>query len=124
MTAPDETYDWERASMDAVDVLITRGYGPGNMPDRETVIKAIRASKRDVPRDARMTAPTITEPVGTIEVARRLGVKAATVSQWRYRGLLPEPVLVVSHIPLWEWPTIREWARSTGRPIRDGWWTP
>jgi len=47
--------------------------------------------------------------VSVREIAERLNVKTATVHQWRYRGLLPDPdyQLAVGHI--WNWSTINEW---------------
>lgn len=53
--------------------------------------------------------------VGPDEISKRLGVKPQTVAMWRYRGLLPEPLAVVSHVPVWEWWEIDEWATATGR---------
>ena len=55
------------------------------------------------------------EPVGAIEIADRLGVKPATVYQWRYLGRLPEPDWVVGGRPSWKWSTIERWAIDTGR---------
>jgi hypothetical protein len=53
--------------------------------------------------------------VGLAEMAERLGVKAQTARMWRHRNLLPEPEWTVSGQPAWNWSTIEEWARSTGR---------
>lgn len=55
------------------------------------------------------------EPVGAVEIAARLGVRRATVDQWGWRGLLPEPDFTVGGRPAWRWGTIEEWARRTGR---------
>lgn len=55
------------------------------------------------------------DPVGAQDVAARLGVKAQTVAAWKERGMLPAPQWSVSGMPVWEWATIEEWARSTGR---------
>lgn len=57
----------------------------------------------------------MSEPVGLLEIAERLGVRAQTARNWRTRGVLPAPAWVVSGMPAWEWTTIEEWARSTGR---------
>ena len=54
-------------------------------------------------------------PVGIPEIAQRLGVQRATVDQWRFRGLLPEPEWTVGGGPAWDWPTIEAWAKQTGR---------
>jgi hypothetical protein len=54
--------------------------------------------------------------VGLNEIADRLGVERSTPDRWRYRGLLPEPRLIVSGTPLWDWDNdIEPWARRTGR---------
>lgn len=55
------------------------------------------------------------EPVGTLDIADRLGVKKETVAMWRYRGLMPEPQWSVSKQPAWNWPDIEQWAKETGR---------
>lgn len=57
----------------------------------------------------------MTEPVGVLEIADRLGVKQQTVAMWKYRGLLPEPKWVVSGSPAWDWKDIERWADETGR---------
>jgi hypothetical protein len=54
-------------------------------------------------------------PVGSVEVAKLLGVQAATVAQWRQRGLLPGPDWTVGGRPAWRLGTILAWARETGR---------
>lgn len=59
-----------------------------------------------------MTAPAI---VGPIEIAQRLGVRRQTVRMWRSRGTLPDPLVVISGVPIWWWPDIRRWAMETGR---------
>ena len=42
-------------------------------------------------------------------MAERLGVQHETVHKWRYRQVLPEPALILSGTPMWEWETIKEW---------------
>ena len=59
------------------------------------------------------------EPVGVVDIARRLGVRQQTVAMWRYRGLLPDPRWSVSNQPAWDWQDIRRWAESTGRLPAD-----
>ncbi len=54
-------------------------------------------------------APSL-DLVGPYDIAKRLGVSRLVVSQWRHRGIMPEPLAVVSGVlPVWEWETIREW---------------
>jgi ParB/RepB/Spo0J family partition protein len=55
------------------------------------------------------------DPVGTKDIATRLGVKAQTVAQWRQRGLLPTPRWEVSGMAVWQWSDIEAWARDSGR---------
>ena len=50
--------------------------------------------------------------VGPHDIADRLGVSSAAVSQWKRRGLLPQPVAVVSGVPMWHWTDIEQWALS------------
>jgi hypothetical protein len=56
-----------------------------------------------------------TDPVGTGEIADRLGYKHQTVRAWGTRGLLPEPKRHIGGRPIWDWPTIEAWAKETGR---------
>jgi hypothetical protein len=62
-----------------------------------------------------MALTQLLDLVGPQEIASRLGVAANTVSMWRARGVLPEPLTVVSNTPVWHWPLVREWASRTGR---------
>jgi len=62
-----------------------------------------------------MALTQLLDLVGPQEVASRLGVAPNTVSMWRARCLLPEPLTVVSNTPVWHWPIVREWADRTGR---------
>lgn len=54
-------------------------------------------------------------PVGATEVAEALGVQYDTVMKWRARGVMPAADWVVGGRPAWEWSTIAQWARDTGR---------
>lgn len=65
-----------------------------------------------------MALTQLLDLVGPQEIASRLGVKSNTVSMWRARGLLPEPLATVSNTPVWHWPLVREWADRTGRLAR------
>lgn len=56
--------------------------------------------------------------VGTNEVASLLGVQPQTVRHWRLRKMavpFPEPAHLISHVPLWHWEDVEEWAKATGR---------
>jgi hypothetical protein len=53
--------------------------------------------------------------VGLKEIAERLGVKQQTAAAWRHRGVLPPPEGTVSGAPAWQWQTIEQWAKATGR---------
>lgn len=54
--------------------------------------------------------------VGPDEIAARLGVARNTPCMWRIRHLnFPEEWLTVSHVPMWPWSVVREWAIDTGR---------
>lgn len=55
-------------------------------------------------------------PVGVVEIAELLGVRRATVDQWRQRDLLPVPEWTVGGRPAWRMSTILQWAKRTGRP--------
>lgn len=62
--------------------------------------------------------PAVLDPlelVGPAEIATRLGVKPATVHQWRTRGAIVEPFAVVTSTPVWRWSDVEAWARSSGR---------
>ncbi len=48
-------------------------------------------------------------------------VRDRTVRQWRYRRILPEPVLVISRWPMWLKSDIRRFLEETDRPMRKGW---
>jgi transposase-like protein len=61
---------------------------------------------------------TLSRLLGPQEVAQRLEVQANTVHQWckrRASTRIPEPVRVVSGIPLWLDSDIDAWALETGR---------
>jgi len=62
-----------------------------------------------------MALTQLLDLAGPKEIASRLGVKSNTVSMWRARGVLPEPLAIVSNTPVWHWPLVREWAERTGR---------
>lgn len=55
------------------------------------------------------------DPVGSRDIAERIGVKAQTVAQWKLRGIMPEPRWQISGLPVWRWCDIEKWAQDTGR---------
>lgn len=82
-----------------------------SMPDVSSI-----TGRTDVLAPVAATAdPCKCDPVGIVEIAERLDVQRATVDKWRTRGLLPEPWLVISGTPIWEWNEIGAWAQVTGR---------
>ena len=60
---------------------------------------------------------TTTIPVGTVEIAERLGVARGTVDQWRQRPAVnfPDPTWTVGGRPAWDWAEVHAWAVATGR---------
>jgi hypothetical protein len=60
-------------------------------------------------------APPV-EPVGTREIAERLGVSRKAVEAWRTRNLgFREPRWTVGGRPAWAWDDVEDSARRTGR---------
>lgn len=60
-------------------------------------------------------AAAVGDPLGPKELAEFLGVKRATVQQWRFRQVLPAEDYRINGGPAWERQTIIEWAIETGR---------
>jgi len=54
----------------------------------------------------------VKELVGRQEIAAMLGVEVDTVKRWRLRGLMPEPLVVVSDMPMWRRRDIERWYAS------------
>ena len=52
---------------------------------------------------------------GPIEVAALAGVQVETVSRWRNRGIMVEPDVTISRVPIWREATIVRWLEQTGR---------
>ena len=52
------------------------------------------------------------EPVGACDIASRLRVTRATVSNWQIRDCgFPRPVFTISNgTRVWDWPDVAEWA--------------
>ena len=55
---------------------------------------------------------TITDPVAAADIAARLKVTRATVSNWQARPVgFPAPVFTVANgTRIWEWGAVAEWA--------------
>ena len=57
-----------------------------------------------------MTAPTIHDPVGPVEIQERLGVTRSRYKKWRDRDDFPEPEATVGGFtPVWSWAAIAAW---------------
>jgi hypothetical protein len=69
-------------------------------------------------RRARSTVDA--DPVGAVDIARRLKVADATVKQWQWRGELPPHRWSVSGRPAWDWNVdVVPWATATRRFTDD-----
>ena len=55
------------------------------------------------------------DPVGTQEIAERLGLESRSVHMIRHRGQLPAPDYTVNGLRAWEWRKILWWAGETDR---------
>ena len=68
---------------------------------------------------AHLRAVKAVDPVGTSEIAERLGVETRTVNQWRFRAEaigFPEARWLVGNGPAWDWSAdVLPWAQATGR---------
>jgi predicted DNA-binding transcriptional regulator AlpA len=55
--------------------------------------------------------------VGTVDIAKRLGVKRPqVVHDWiRRHEDFPEAVATLSNVRVWDWADIQRWAEKTGR---------
>lgn len=62
--------------------------------------------------------PNNCDPVGSSDIAERLGVAEQTVKTWKLRGVLPPPRWTVSGRPCWNWADIAKWASETGRATK------
>ncbi len=53
--------------------------------------------------------------MGVTEIGELLQVSPRTVSQWRQRGIFPEPDLTLEMGDVWTLKTVTDWASKTGR---------
>ena len=62
---------------------------------------------------------TLSDLVGTIEIAERLDVKPQTVRTWNSsrseRTGFPNPIGSISGVPIWDWLDVYLWAERTDR---------
>jgi predicted DNA-binding transcriptional regulator AlpA len=59
---------------------------------------------------------SVVDPVGTLEIAARLGLQRQTVAVWRRRHSdFPQPRWTISGQPAWDWSDIEPWLLHTGR---------
>lgn len=63
------------------------------------------------------TVTKTAEIMGVTEIGEMLGVSPRTVSQWRIRGIFPEPDVVLAVADLWKRETVTAWAEATGRTV-------
>lgn len=54
-------------------------------------------------------APEHPTVVGIPEIARRLGVKRATIDQWKWLGQFPPPKWTVGGRPAWDMRDVQKW---------------
>ena len=57
-------------------------------------------------------AGTVPAMLGAADVARVMGVKVATIRQWRARGKMPTPSVVLGDRPAWKRTVIEQWAEG------------
>lgn len=69
-------------------------------------------------KETRYVDATTSLVVGTQEIAELLEVKPATVSQWKFRKILPPPDYPLRCGDVWLRHTIERWARVTNRWTR------
>lgn len=96
-------------------LLLEQGQEDLFNPESFLAVADYRQSAIDAAGVARDDSGMASDPVGTRDIAERLGVKPQTVAQWKVRGLMPEPRWTVSGQPCWEWADVLEWAKASGR---------
>jgi hypothetical protein len=99
------------------DVVATMaGYDDYNAWTAAVSQHAERGRERQASRDWDQLEPDAYDVLlGPDELASLLQVNRGTIRQWRHRGILPEPDMVLSSLPIWTLATIRDWAAYTGR---------
>jgi predicted DNA-binding transcriptional regulator AlpA len=77
-----------------------------------------------IPSDVRthtVDVATFRDAVGMREISDRLGYPEATIRLWRKTGVLPDPAVMRSRSPIWEWAEVLRWAHAAGRDDRLLW---
>ena len=59
----------------------------------------------------------VAQLVGPKEVAAMLQVGPNTINVWRSRGILLEPFVTISDMPIWRREDVKDWAHLTGRTL-------
>lgn len=97
-------------------VLISLGHG--QHAHRVHTLRTMASDYQPIPGEP--AEPWV--PVGTDEIAERLGVTRTTVTTWRQRSRtwvtvppFPEPRGKISGRDWWWWITVEEWAERAGR---------
>lgn len=89
------------------------------MPDVQDAVPRSHAGRALLNRT--YTDPYSSLVLGTAEIAILLDVQVGTVSQWKFRNLLPKPEYRLRCGDLWTRHSIERWARVTGRwVLEDG----
>lgn len=57
--------------------------------------------------------------IGLLDMVDMFGMDRPSVQNWRVRNQLPEPLRVIGKSPVWEYWQIEEWAKDTGREIKQ-----
>jgi hypothetical protein len=61
--------------------------------------------------------PNALNIVGLQEIRQIFRMNQPAITQWRVRGMLPEPNAIVSNRPIWRLETVIRWGRRTGRTM-------
>ena len=93
-----------------------------SMPTMQTEVpEGTRTERQVVLMGRNFTDPYTSLMLGAAEIAILLDVQPGTVSQWKFRRILPEADYVLHCGDLWTRHTIERWARMTGRwELPDG----
>jgi hypothetical protein len=104
--APDQALDADEAARTATRAAAIAAELAGD-PELATAVAAAAAGQGHV---------VVVDPIGLADIADIAGVRAATVKQWRRRGILPAPAATVASTPCWARAAVTTWLADTGRP--------